>query len=168
MEARKPFRLAPTSHEMPEPTKAEPKPPPKPRTSRLVQEVVDHYRKYHSRFAPRLRSTSEAYVKIVARFEEGFTVDDLCAAIDGCHKSPFHLGENDRGKRYLSLEYICRHADKVTEFIELCDAPEYYLKPAREKERRDERAHFDRNKRIAEAIAMEERQLGEPNENTSD
>jgi hypothetical protein len=42
----------------------------------------------------------------------------LQAAIDGCHRTPHNLGENDRGQTYLALELITRTGDQVARFAE--------------------------------------------------
>jgi hypothetical protein len=55
---------------------------------------------------------------VAARLAEGFTADQLCLAVDGCHKTPFNLGENDRGAKYLDLALICRDATHVERFLE--------------------------------------------------
>ena len=57
--------------------------------------------------------------KIVARLKEGTSVERLCQAIDGCASSGYHMGENDQGRRYDSIELIFRNAGKVDEFIGL-------------------------------------------------
>ena len=49
-------------------------------------------------------------------------MDDLKLAIDGCHVSPFHDGQNDQGRKYQTLELIMRDASKVTQFVELAGA----------------------------------------------
>jgi len=73
-----------------------------------------------------------------ARLEEGYLVDALKLAIDGCHRSPFHQGENERGTKYDSLELIMRDSDHVAKFIELAEAgPGAVLT---EKQRRGHRA----------------------------
>ncbi len=46
-----------------------------------------------------------------------YSVSELQDAIDGCASSPYHMGDNERGKRYDSLELIFRHADKIEGFI---------------------------------------------------
>ena len=43
--------------------------------------------------------------------------DELKRAIDGCHASAWHMGENDRGKVYDSLSLILRNAEKIEHFI---------------------------------------------------
>jgi hypothetical protein len=47
----------------------------------------------------------------------GYSTDDLCKAVRGCSKSPFHMGMNDRRTRYDSLELILRNAEKIDDFM---------------------------------------------------
>jgi hypothetical protein len=80
-----------------------------------IDAVVSHYQSYH----PRAKAGRQERAKISARIGEGFSVDDLKLAIDGCHVSKFHGGDNDRGAKYQTLELIVRDSSKVTQFIEL-------------------------------------------------
>jgi len=80
-----------------------------------VAAIVAEYQKLH----PRSRPGPKELSKIHDRLSEGFTVDDLKLAIRGCHKSPFHSGENDTGTKYQTLELIVRDSGKVSSFIEL-------------------------------------------------
>lgn len=84
-----------------------------------VLEVFAHYRTYHPRAHPEPTSKGKEWKKVVAMFKEGYTVDDLKMAIDGCHRSPFHCGENDRGKTYQSLDLIVRDSSHVNQFMEI-------------------------------------------------
>lgn len=68
---------------------------------------------------------------IVARLRDGYTVEQLKAAVDGCTRSPFHQGENDRGQVYDDLELICR-ADKVDRFIQIAQQPQAQRPPPEE------------------------------------
>ena len=91
---------------------------PKPkRTSRKMQvaEVVEHYRTHH----PRARPGKKEQEKIADRLRDGYPVEDLKTAIDGCHVSPFHCGENDRRTKYQSLELIMRDSGRVQQFLEI-------------------------------------------------
>jgi uncharacterized protein YdaU (DUF1376 family) len=54
---------------------------------------------------------------ITDRIKEGYSVDDLCLAIRGCKVSPHHMGQNDTGTVYDSLDLILRDASKVDQFI---------------------------------------------------
>lgn len=61
--------------------------------------------------------TDERRKLINRRFREGYSADDLCAAIRGCKLSAFHQGENDRGTIYDSIELIFKDAQHVETFI---------------------------------------------------
>lgn len=59
---------------------------------------------------------------------ENWTVVELCRAIDGCHQSAYHCGQNERGQKYQSLELIVRDSKHVTSFLEHSErAPEEEL-----------------------------------------
>lgn len=54
---------------------------------------------------------------IIARLEEGHSVEDLMEAIDGCRASPYHMGqEPGHPTIYNSIELILRDAGKVDQF----------------------------------------------------
>ncbi len=80
-----------------------------------VDRVIERYRHHH----PRARPGDRERRKILDRLNDGFSVGDLRLAIDGCHKSPYHCGENDSGTLYQALELIVRDGDKVTKFLEI-------------------------------------------------
>lgn len=87
--------------------------------------VLARYRHFH----PRYRSGDSDSVKIRCRLREGWSAEDLCRAIDGCHRSPFHCGENADEKKYQSLELIVRDAAHVQKFIEIAQQPVSRLTP---------------------------------------
>ena len=84
-----------------------------------ILDIFEHYRTYHPRAHKKPHSRMREWGKIKARLAEGCTVADLKLAIDGCHRSPFHMGENDNNRKYDSLELIVRDGSKVQSFIEL-------------------------------------------------
>jgi len=83
--------------------------------SKEIDAVIAHYRNLH----PLARPGEKERRLISARLKDGFTVEDLIQAINGCHASPFHRGENDRNRPYQSLELIVRDAKHVQDFIEV-------------------------------------------------
>jgi 5-methylcytosine-specific restriction endonuclease McrA len=103
-----------------------PKPSPKkPRAPRAVSRsggvdlVWAHYHKLHPRT---LEACDDKQARLVtARLKEGFTAEQLCQAIDGYHRSPFHCGENDHKKKYLALSLILRDASKVQAGLEMAE-----------------------------------------------
>ena len=86
--------------------------------ARQIDAVCEFYKTYH----PRARPGGKAKRLIRARLAN-WTIDDLCRAIDGCHRSPFHSGENDSQTKYQSLELILRDDGQVQKFIELPEHP---------------------------------------------
>ena len=83
--------------------------------SRDIDAVVEHYVGYH----PQAKPGADERGLISARLKEGYSPEDLCRAIDGCHVSPHHCGENERRTKYQTLELIVRDSKHVAQFIEL-------------------------------------------------
>jgi hypothetical protein len=83
-----------------------------------IKAIFSHYRTYHPRAHPKPKSSSKEWRDIKNRLADGYSVDDLKTAIDGCHASAFHQGENDRNKKYDSLDLIMRDSSHVSQFIE--------------------------------------------------
>jgi len=63
----------------------------------------------------RAKLTQDRKTKIAARLKD-YTLDDLKRTIDGCKASAYHMGENDQGKVYDSIELLFRNGDKVESF----------------------------------------------------
>lgn len=74
-----------------------------------VDAVVEHYLAKR----PKRRPGNVERNAIAARLKEGFTVPELCEAIDGCLASPF---TNDAGKTFDALELIVRNSAKVNQY----------------------------------------------------
>lgn len=55
--------------------------------------------------------------------QRGFSVQQLCNAIQGCAKTPHNMGDNERGQRYDGLHVIFRDADQIERFIYNCSHP---------------------------------------------
>ncbi len=60
---------------------------------------------------------------IGSMLDNGYTAEDLCKAIDGCSKSSFHMGLNDKGMKYNGIDLIMRSAEYVDRFIGYCLNP---------------------------------------------
>ena len=88
-----------------------------------VLEIFEYYQRFH----PKAQQDEKSKRLIDDRLSDGFTIADCKRAIDGCHASPFHCGQNDNGRKYQSLELIFRSSDKVNQFIELNDQPKTRL-----------------------------------------
>lgn len=84
-------------------------------TFSVVQEVIAAYVEHHPRAKPGVQDEK----RVMARLKDGFSMDDLLIAIEGCHKSPYHCGDNEQNRVYQSFELIMRNPDKVNSFISL-------------------------------------------------
>lgn len=86
----------------------------KPDRTADITAVIQHYRTYH----PRSRPGKKERGLIGARFNDGYSVEDLKRAIDGCHRRPWNCGENPGNQIYQALELIVRDSSKTQMFIE--------------------------------------------------
>lgn len=65
--------------------------------------------------------------KVKARLREGFSADDLCKAVDGCHRAPFQLFSKHVAKphpqatRRDGLDYICQDEASVERFVQIAE-----------------------------------------------
>lgn len=66
---------------------------------------------------PDAKFTPKREKAVRGRLREGYTVEQLKLAIDGCRLSPFHQGVNDRQKVFDDLELICRDGEHVEQFL---------------------------------------------------
>lgn len=51
----------------------------------------------------------------------GYSPQDLQQAIIGCSMSEYHMGKNDRGQKYDSINLIFRNADLIDKFIGIAE-----------------------------------------------
>lgn len=91
---------------------------PKETQADAVRAVFSHYRKLHPRAHPRPVPESKEWKLIVARLNEGYSVEDICEAIDGCHKTPHNCGMNENQTKYQDLDLIVRKSGNVARFLE--------------------------------------------------
>lgn len=85
---------------------------------RAVTEVFAHWKAVMGKSSARL--TPNRRQKIKTRLSEGYTVADLCRAVDGCAGSDFHMGrEPGKGGPFNDLTLICRSVEKVEQFMGL-------------------------------------------------
>jgi uncharacterized phage protein (TIGR02220 family) len=64
---------------------------------------------------PHAKLTDDRRAKIRARLREGYTVEQIRAAIDGAAKAA--TVDDDTGRRYDDIELICRKGSKLEDFI---------------------------------------------------
>lgn len=105
-----------------------------------IKAVFEHWKVLHPRSFPRIHGELKEWKKIRDRLKDGYTLAQLCRAIDGIHVSPWHQGENERGKEYVSLELCLRDAKHVEQFLEQMDKHEQRQPVLSEKTQRTLRA----------------------------
>lgn len=78
-------------------------------------EVFDYWKSSMNHPAAQLDAKRTKAIK--GRLSDGYTVAQLCSAVDGCKYDPFSQGANDRKTIYDDIELICRDGPKVDKFI---------------------------------------------------
>ncbi|MEE9451743.1 MAG: hypothetical protein V3V61_03190 [Gammaproteobacteria bacterium] len=90
--------------------------------------IFDHWRRVMNH--PRAGLSSERRVLIEQALKWGYSVADLCQAINGCAKTPHNRGENPQGQRYDGLSVIFKSEDQIDRFIRNCNDPPLKLNKA--------------------------------------
>lgn len=85
--------------------------------SRVVDPVFAHWVAVMGMDANRVKLNAKRREKLRARRAEGYTDEQLCQAVDGCKRSPFHMGENDRREVYNDLVTILKDGSAVEKHI---------------------------------------------------
>ena len=82
-----------------------------------IQEIMDFYNQQFSEcWSSPLKLTKERYKHIRSRLKN-FNIDDLKKAILNLRASPFHCGENDKGKVYATPEFLFRNDTQVDKWL---------------------------------------------------
>lgn len=68
---------------------------------------------------PRALFTPERQAKVRARLREGYTVAQICRAVDAIAASPFHRGENPNHREYVDLTLVCQTGSKLEQLLEM-------------------------------------------------
>lgn len=95
--------------------------PTSPKEPAPADQVFEHWKKATGKTAGCVFDKKRTRL-VKARLADGYTVEQLNLAIDGCAADPFSQGQNDRGKKYDDLGLICRDAAHVEKFIECARA----------------------------------------------
>lgn len=103
--------------------------PPTDRTEKAqVVEVFDYWRQVMGHKTSKLDAKREKAIR--ARLKNGYTVGNLCTAIDGCKLDPWSQGANDRNTVFDDIELICRDGPKVDKFIAIAGRGQKTARPA--------------------------------------
>lgn len=91
----------------------------------IVERVIDYWRVTMPNRSG-ARPTENRRKAVRARLTEGYSEQQLLAAIDGCAASAWHQGSNDTGRAYNDLTLICRNGEKVESFIQQTTVKDRY------------------------------------------
>jgi hypothetical protein len=80
-----------------------------------VQEVFSYWQQVLEH--PKAKLDLKRQRAIKQALKTGYTVEQLKQAIDGCAKSPFNMGQNERNKRFDDISLILRDASHIEGFI---------------------------------------------------
>jgi len=86
----------------------------KPADETPVRSVFSYWRQVAGH--PTAKLDAKRKRAIAGRLKDGFSVEDLKRAIDGCKASDWHQGKNQGSKVYDDVELICRNASNVERF----------------------------------------------------
>ena len=80
-----------------------------------VREIFDHWVSVMGK-SSKVTLTPKRREKIQTRLKDGYTVEDIKLAINGCANSSYHMGQNPQGTVYDDLELICREGTQIEKF----------------------------------------------------
>jgi hypothetical protein len=89
--------------------------PGKPGKADDVAEVFNHWKTVMRKDRAKCPDKRKA---IIVRALQSYSVEDCKAAIDGCAKTSFNMGDNDRHQPYNDIELILRDAAHIDRFME--------------------------------------------------
>ncbi len=89
--------------------------------SSSVKEIFEYWQEVMNH--PKAKLTPGRRQKIKARLTQGYSIEDIKKAIDGCKASPHHMGQNDTGTVYDAIELICKSGEKLEFFMQKANKP---------------------------------------------
>ena len=87
----------------------------KPKANDDVQRIFDYWCHIMKK-GKGAKLTPKRKKNIEARLKQGYSVDYIAKAIEGCAASEYHMGNNDTGTIYNDIELICRYGEKLESF----------------------------------------------------
>lgn len=88
----------------------------------VAQRVLDEWVFATRRDSAKVKMNAKRLAAVRARLKEGYTEDDLVAAVHGISKSAWHCGDNPSRKRYDDLLVAIRDGERVEKFRDLYEA----------------------------------------------
>lgn len=86
------------------------------KTQIQVDEIFLHWCRVMDKSPNKTKLTKEREKAIRARLKDGYSVDEIKRAIEGCRADSWSMGSNDRHKPFNDIELICRTGKKLEGF----------------------------------------------------
>lgn len=95
-----------------------------------ANEIFDHWKSVMKK--NNLSKLNDKRLKAIkGRLKEGYSVDQIKMAINGCSMTPHNMGQNDNNKKYDDIELICRDGVNVERFANNFNQSQQENKPRR-------------------------------------
>lgn len=95
--------------------------PPTSTDKHSIQKVFAHWQSIMMHPKAKLDDKRKRLIRHALKL--GYSIQELCEAIEGCSKTPHNIGQNDKGQRYDGLHIILKDADQIDRFIHNCHTP---------------------------------------------
>jgi len=86
--------------------------------SDIALEAFEYWLLVMNKSSSSTKLTDKRKKTINARLKDGYTINQIKQAIDGCKNDPFSMGDNDRRKPFNDIELICRTGEKLESFMQ--------------------------------------------------
>ena len=83
-----------------------------------ILEIFDYWVQVMNKNTKLCKLTPKRKKAIKSRLDEGYDIDIIKMAIDGCRADKWSMGQNSRNKAFNDIELICRTGEKVEYFAE--------------------------------------------------
>ncbi|MBS0289158.1 MAG: hypothetical protein JSS07_03855 [Proteobacteria bacterium] len=80
-----------------------------------VDKVFSHWKSVMNQHDAKMDKNRKELIK--NSLDLGYSEEQLCQAISGCAVTPYNMGINDRGEKYVGLHTILKDADQIDRFI---------------------------------------------------
>lgn len=89
------------------------------KVSNTVLDIFNYWVQVMGKNKTTTQLTTKRKKNISARLKDGYTVEQIKQAVNGCRDDPFSMGANDRNKPFNDIELICRTGEKLESFLEV-------------------------------------------------
>ncbi|MBI2790895.1 MAG: hypothetical protein HYX61_02955 [Gammaproteobacteria bacterium] len=82
----------------------------------IISEIFEYWKAKMNH--PRAKLDEKRKKIIKAAFKQGYSLEELKLAIEGCHKTPYNMGVNPQKKKYDDIGLILRDSSHIERFMQ--------------------------------------------------